>query len=135
MNEAQIPARYFLVLPAAGSGRRMQAGLPKQYLELAGRSLLQHSLERLGALPEIAGIVVALAADDARWPQIHAALPKEVAVKVSTVIGGAERMQSVANALDALQPQANAHDWVLVHDAVRPCVHPADVRKLMQETA
>ncbi|MDY6982100.1 MAG: 2-C-methyl-D-erythritol 4-phosphate cytidylyltransferase, partial [Pseudomonadota bacterium] len=73
--------------------------------------------------------------DDARWPQIHAALPKEVAVKVSTVIGGAERMQSVANALDALQPQANAHDWVLVHDAVRPCVHPADVRKLMHETA
>lgn len=135
MTDAQTPARYFLVLPAAGSGRRMQAELPKQYLELEGRSLLQHSLERLGALPEISGIVVALAADDARWPQVHAALPQIVAAKVSTVTGGAERMQSVANALDALLPKANAYDWVLVHDAVRPCVHPADVRRLMQETA
>lgn len=135
MADAQTPARYFLVLPAAGRGRRMQADVPKQYLQLAGRSLLQHSLERLGALPEIAGIVVALAAADARWPQLHAALPQVVAAKVSTVTGGAERMQSVARALDSLQAQTGAHDWVLVHDAVRPCVHPADVRKLMQETA
>ncbi|MGV3591029.1 MAG: 2-C-methyl-D-erythritol 4-phosphate cytidylyltransferase [Gammaproteobacteria bacterium] len=135
MADTQPSGRYFLVLPAAGSGRRMQAGLPKQYLALAGRSLLQHSLERLGALPEIERIVVALASDDARWPALQAALPQAVASKVSTVTGGAERMQSVANALAALQPHAAANDWVLVHDAVRPCVHPSDVRRLMRETA
>lgn len=135
MADTQSSGRYFLVLPAAGSGRRMQAELPKQYLELAGRSLLQHSLERLGALPEIERIVVALASDDARWTALHAALPQAVASKVSTVTGGAERVQSVANALAGLQPHADANDWVLVHDAVRPCVHPADVRRLMRETA
>jgi 2-C-methyl-D-erythritol 4-phosphate cytidylyltransferase len=113
----------------------MQAELPKQYLDLDGRSLLQHSVERLGALPEIERVVVALAAGDQRWAALHAALPQSVAAKVLTVTGGAERMQSVANALNALQPHASAQDWVLVHDAVRPCVHPADVRKLMQETA
>ncbi|HEY0961191.1 MAG TPA: 2-C-methyl-D-erythritol 4-phosphate cytidylyltransferase [Pseudomonadales bacterium] len=135
MAGTQTPGRYFLVLPAAGSGRRMQAELPKQYLELAGCSLLQHSLERIGALPEIERIVVALAHEDPRWPPLRAALPVAVAAKVSTVTGGAERMQSVANALVALQPHARANDWVLVHDAVRPCVHETDVRKLLHETA
>jgi 2-C-methyl-D-erythritol 4-phosphate cytidylyltransferase len=128
-------ARYFLVLPAAGSGRRMQAEVPKQYLELNGSSLLEHSLERLGALPEIAHIAIALAADDLTWPALAKRLRPEVARKVLVTTGGAERMQSVANALAALRPLAADADWVLVHDAVRPCVHPADVRKLMQELA
>jgi 2-C-methyl-D-erythritol 4-phosphate cytidylyltransferase len=127
--------RYFLVLPAAGSGRRMQAELPKQYLELNGSSLLEHSLERLGTLPEIERIVLALAADDLTWPALAKRLRPELARKVLVTTGGAERMQSVANALAALQPFAAADDWVLVHDAVRPCVHPADVRKLMQALA
>lgn len=131
----QAGPRYFLVLPAAGSGRRMQLDKPKQYLSVAGRPLLQHSLERLGGMPEIARVAVALAADDADWPQLAVNLPQAVAVKVVTATGGEERMQSVINALTMLQPFATEADWVLVHDAVRPCVHPADVRKLMLELA
>jgi 2-C-methyl-D-erythritol 4-phosphate cytidylyltransferase len=113
----------------------MQASTPKQYLAVAGLTLVQHSLERLGALPEINRIVVAVATDDAIWPGIAAQLHPDLANKVLTATGGAERMQSVVNALVALQPFADADDWVLVHDAVRPCVHPDDVRKLMRELA
>lgn len=127
--------RYFLVLPAAGSGRRMQAELPKQYLEVAGKTLLQHTLERLGALPEISRIAVALAPQDSAWPVLAAQLPRAVSAKLLVTAGGAERMQSVANALATLQAHAAPDDWVLVHDAVRPCVRLADVRLLMREMA
>ncbi len=127
--------RYFLVVPAAGSGRRMHADAPKQYLDIAGKTLLQHSLERLGVLPEITRIAVALAADDTTWANVAKRLRPEVAGKLITATGGAERMESVSNALAALRPFAADDDWVLVHDAVRPCVHPADVLKLMQELA
>ena len=111
----------------------MQAEVPKQYLMVAGKSLLQHSLERLGALPEIDRIVVALAAEDSDWPMLLQHLPTNITDKLLLAEGGAERMESVANALSALQPFAADDDWVLVHDAVRPCVHPSDVRKLMRE--
>ncbi len=113
----------------------MQSDVPKQYLTVAGLTLLQHSLERFGALPEISRIAVALAADDREWPALAKQLPPDIANKLVMTTGGAERMQSVANALVALQPMAADDDWVLVHDAVRPCVHPADVRKLMAELA
>ena len=111
----------------------MQAEVPKQYLMVAGKSLLQHSLERLGALPEIDRIVVALAAEDSDWPMLLQHLPTNITDKLLLAEGGAERMESVANALSALQPFAADDDWVLLHDAVRPCVHPSDVRKLMRE--
>lgn len=123
------------MLPAAGSGRRMQAEVPKQYLMVAGKSLLQHTLERLGGLPELSRIVVALAVDDSDWPLLAAHLPASITSKLLMAAGGTERMQSVASALTALQPFAADDDWVLVHDAVRPCVHPSDVRKLMRELA
>ena len=135
MTSARSPNRYFLVLPAAGNGSRMQAELPKQYLRLAGRSLLQHSLERLGSLPEFERISVAIADGDAAWPAVVAALRPELAGRLLTASGGTERARSVHNALAALAPHAEADDWVLVHDAVRPCIHPADVRKLMSELA
>lgn len=113
----------------------MQAETPKQYLPVSGSTLLQHSLERVGGMPEIARIVIALAADDSTWSTLARQLQPELAAKVLVTTGGAERMQSVVKALEALQPYAQGDDWVLVHDAVRPCVHPADVRKLMQELA
>lgn len=127
--------QYFLVLPAAGSGRRMRRDAPKQYLEIAGKTLLQHSLERLGSLPEVTRIAVALAAGDTAWANVAQRLPPELTGKLLTATGGTARMQSVSNALAALRPFAADDDWVLVHDAVRPCVHPADVRKLIQELA
>ncbi|MEY4640273.1 MAG: hypothetical protein RLZZ227_267 [Pseudomonadota bacterium] len=111
----------------------MQAEVPKQYLAVAGKTLLQHSLERLGGLPEISHVVVAIAAGDADWSALAQQLPLTLVSKLLVAEGGSERMQSVSNALALLEPFAAADDWVLVHDAVRPCVQASDARKLMQE--
>ena len=118
---------YWAVVPAAGSGTRMNASLPKQYLPLLGRPLIECTLERLASVPEITGIMVAIAGDDVHWSGIR--LPAHV--EVLTVSGGAERHLSVLNALRALRGRVPDNDWVLVHDAARPCVHPDDIRKLI----
>ena len=119
---------YWAIVPAAGNGSRMGNSQPKQYLPLHGKPILQHTLERLN-LPQIKGIVVCIAANDSVWSTLT--LPQAVI----TVIGGAERCHSVLNGLQALQQQAQPNDWVLVHDAARPCVRPTDIDKLMTQLA
>lgn len=125
------PARYYLVLPAAGSGQRMQAAIPKQYLEIDGTSLLQLTLERLGSMPWFARIVVVLAPDDVRWPEVVARLAPGIRDKLLIAPGGSERYRSVHNALEVLAAFAMPGDWILVHDAVRPCVQASDVALLI----
>ena len=121
--------RYWVVMPAAGAGTRMGAGMPKQYLPLVGRPVLAHALERLAGHPRIAGTVVVLAPDDPRWEGLAlGALPRP-----RRVDGGAERCQSVLNGLDALASEAADDDWVLVHDAARPCVRREDIDRLLAD--
>lgn len=116
------------VIPAAGVGKRFGAGMPKQYLSLAGRSIQQHALDRLSAMPEISQIVVVISVEDT----LAKSLPYTYPERLSFVLGGAERMDSVLAGLRALhQAGADASDWVLVHDVARPLVRPADVRKLL----
>jgi 2-C-methyl-D-erythritol 4-phosphate cytidylyltransferase len=103
---------------------------PKQYLMLQGKTVLQHTLTRLASLP-LAGIVVCVAENDPYW----ATLTLDFAVPILQVPGGAERCHSVLNGLNALALRANSRDWVLVHDAARPCVRVADMQKLMRELA
>ncbi|RKZ34403.1 MAG: 2-C-methyl-D-erythritol 4-phosphate cytidylyltransferase [Gammaproteobacteria bacterium] len=119
--------RYWAVVPAAGVGRRMGAELPKQYLQIGGRCIIEHTLDCLASHPRIAGVVVAVARDDGYWPEVAAGL------SCSPIIaeGGAERCQSVLNALTVLSEHANQDDWVLVHDAVRPCLSHGDIDRLM----
>lgn len=124
-------AGHWLVLAAAGAGRRMGADRPKQYLRLAGRSVLEHSLDRLLALPVVRGAVVVLAADDTGFASLNYASHKPL----WRAEGGAERCRSVLNGLLALDGQAAEDDWVLVHDAARPCVRPADLERLVNELA
>lgn len=119
---------YWALVPAAGIGSRMGSQRPKQYLHLHNKPILQHTLERLN-LPRIAGIVVCVAQDDPYWETLTLPMP------VMRVNGGAERCHSVLNGLQALQQQAQPDDWVLVHDAARPCVRQADLEKLMTELA
>ena len=120
--------RFFIVVPAAGIGQRMQSHCPKQYLTLAGSYLADHTLSRLLAVGSIERLVVALHPDDQQWSQLqHASHPAIV-----TCEGGDTRAASVLAALDCLvQLGAAADDRVLVHDMARPCVRVADIQALM----
>jgi 2-C-methyl-D-erythritol 4-phosphate cytidylyltransferase len=117
--------QYWLTMPAAGSGRRFGATVPKQYLELAGRKVIEHALAPFLADPRCRGIVVALDPGD----HLFGGLPLAREPKVRSVAGGAQRCDSVRNALEAIA--GGDDDWVLVHDAARPCLSRADLDALI----
>lgn len=117
----------YAVVPAAGAGKRMGSLVPKQYLELAGRTVLEHTLWRLASHALIQKVVVSISAGDEYFDDLRARLP----AKVSTALGGAERCLSVLSALHVLAAQARPDDWVMVHDAARPCVPVADLDRLL----
>jgi len=120
---------YWLVIPAAGVGNRMQTDRPKQYLELNGQTVIQQTLSRFETIDCIKGIVVAISETDEYWPSLDIKINKQLIV----VNGGKERCLSVLNALNALATQADENDWVLVHDAARPCVPVKDIKRLIAE--
>ena len=128
MPENRNNTRHWVVVPAAGSGRRMAGSQPKQYLPLAGLPVITHSLVRLHRAVQPSAIVVALRAGDDDWPQIN-----KPDCNIITVEGGDERSDSVLNGLIALADLAAADDWVWVHDAARPCVRIDDMLKLKQQ--
>ena len=115
------------VVPAAGVGRRFAGDRPKQYVALGTRPVIAHVIERLAAVRGIAGIVAAVTPADPWW---HEAA-KGFRMPVATVDGGAERRDSVLNALDYLGDLAADDDFVIVHDAVRPCVKVADIERVV----
>lgn len=121
------PARCWGVVPAAGAGRRMGAELPKQYLSIAGRRIIDHTLERLLDHPRIEGICLALSPEDEYWRDCQFAADP----RIRTVAGGEQRCHSVLNALRELKQLAEDDDWVLVHDAARPCLSPHDLDHLI----
>ncbi len=116
------------VVPAAGRGTRAGGDRPKQYQLLAGKPLIEHTLGRLAAHPQIAGLLVTLAAADPYWPDLRALHGKPILA----VTGGAERSESVLAGLDALPDVVDDADFVLVHDAARPCVRLADIGRLIE---
>lgn len=128
VKDAKTPARYWAVVPAAGLGARMKADVPKQYLPLGGRPVIEHTLHRLGMHDKVSGVMVALAAGDSLWAQLRLGF---VAKRVYTCTGGEARCHSVLAALNALNDKASEQDWVLVHDAARPCVRPGDIDGLI----
>ncbi|HTF95842.1 MAG TPA: 2-C-methyl-D-erythritol 4-phosphate cytidylyltransferase [Cellvibrio sp.] len=119
---------YWVVVPAAGVGSRMGANCPKQYLTLLDKTVLEHTLERLLALPAINNVYLALSSADDFWPQLDCAKNP----KIIRVNGGDERADSVLNSLLALPVEAQNEDWVLVHDAARPCVRTHEIINLME---
>ena len=124
---SQAPA-YWVVVPAAGVGSRMGASFPKQYLSLLGKTVLEHTLERLQSIPVVNNIHLGLAADDHFWPTLGCAKDENII----RVAGGRERADSVLNGLNALPAQAKDTDWVLVHDAARPCIRVQEIVKLIE---
>lgn len=121
--------RFHALVPAAGSGSRLGQGLPKQYLPVAGAPLLQHALATLAAHPAIASVHVVLAPDDGRYDETIAA---GVRNRVRAVrCGGDTRAASVLNGLRAIADGVDADDWILVHDAARPCLTHALLDRLL----
>ena len=117
------------ILPAAGIGHRMGSITPKQYLPVNGVPVIARSLEKLAAVSAIAEIVVVLHPQDCHWPELNLQLD----TPLSTTEGGEQRQQSVLNGLNHLAPRASMDDWVLVHDAARPCVRSSDIETLIQQ--
>ncbi len=117
--------RYWAVVPAAGVGKRMQADRPKQYLPLAGKTVIEQTLCRLLDANVFSAVAVAISAEDPFWPTLEVSQNPSVV----TAPGGKERADSVLSALKILQDKANDSDWVLVHDAARPCLTVADIHQ------
>lgn len=120
--------KVWVVVPAAGVGARMQADRPKQYLPLAGKTVLEHTLACFAGHPAVAGIVVVISAGDPYWPELAIA-----GMPVFTARGGKERADSVLNGLDYLanERQVASETIILVHDAARPCLSRHDLNKLL----
>jgi len=121
---------HYAIVPAAGSGSRFGAEMPKQYLEIDGRPVLYHTLARLCASPTLARVVVVLAPDDSQWRRFDcwATLGERL---LPVFAGGATRAASVLAGLQALAGVAAEDDWALVHDAARPCLDEAALCRLI----
>lgn len=143
MSMAPTPVaagRWWLVLPAAGFGRRMHSETPKQYMTIGGRSILDITLGRFVGLPGLAGVVLVAAGD---IPAEALAANERHGLPILQVAGGATRAESVRNGLVVFRdrfaelapgepPNAGLGEWVMIHDAARPCVRPEDVRGLLE---
>ncbi len=121
--------KYFLVMPAAGSGRRFQGDQPKQYAPLLGRTVIEWALAPFLGDSRCAHGVVVIAEGDASWHRVAARLGGE---RLSATSGGGERSLSVRRGLTALAGRAAPEDWVLVHDAARPCLEAGDLERLLE---
>jgi 2-C-methyl-D-erythritol 4-phosphate cytidylyltransferase len=117
------------VVPAAGVGKRMQSDRPKQYLELAGKTVLEQTLLRLLQAKVFTAIAVAISEEDPYWPELDISKNPDIL----TAPGGKERADSVLSGLRSLRTQAADSDWVLVHDAARPCITSTDIHRLIDQ--
>jgi 2-C-methyl-D-erythritol 4-phosphate cytidylyltransferase len=120
--------KFWAVVPAAGVGKRMNADRPKQYLELVGKTVIEHTLHRLLSADVFAAVTVAISAEDPYWSELEVSVHE----KVITAAGGKERADSVLSALKSIRDLASDNDWVLVHDAARPCITATDIHFLIE---
>lgn len=123
--------KFWAVVPAAGVGKRMQSDRPKQYLELAGKTVIEQTLIRLLGAEVFSAVAVAISVEDPYWPELELSRHPQVL----TAPGGKERADSVLSALKTLQGRADDNDWVLVHDAARPCITSEDIHQLIDTLA
>lgn len=117
-----------VIVPAAGVGSRMKADRPKQYLLLDGKTILEHTIEQLLAFPVIDKVIVAISETDPYFDELPISKDKRV-IRVS---GGLERADSVLSGLVYLK-EHQPSEWVMVHDAARPCIRHSDIEKLITE--
>src|SRR5882672_11672079 len=126
-----MTARFFGLVPAAGSGSRFGAGVLKQYSPLAGKPMLFHAGQRLLAAPQVEIVFVVLAPADTEFRRHDwSAFGERLA---PLYCGGATRRDSVLNGIIAAASLVDPNDWMLVHDAARPCLGEAELRRLIDE--
>jgi 2-C-methyl-D-erythritol 4-phosphate cytidylyltransferase len=124
--------KYWVIVPAAGVGRRFGGQIPKQYHALMGKSIIEHTLAKFWYHPRIEKMVVVIDEQDYFWQQLRL---DAYSNKILTVTGGLERSHSVFAGLQALANHAHAQDFILVHDSVRPCIQAVDIDKLINTVA
>lgn len=129
MTMAETSMRFYALVPAAGRGTRFGADGAKQYLPLAGRPLIYHALATLSKNPTIERVFVVLAEDDSEWDTYDWTEFSKLGI---LRCGGATRARSVLNALDMLSTQIARQDWMLVHDAARPCLDARDLAAMIE---
>lgn len=135
MSHSPVDSHVWVVIPAAGVGSRMGTDIPKQYLRIRSKTILEHTISRFLALDSVAGVLVMVGVDDTHWPGVNERLSKgKGASRITFAYGGSERSDTVAKALDYLVSKIGLDDsqWVMVHDAARPCVRVNDVLKLLE---
>lgn len=125
MNKKQ---NIWVIIPAAGVGRRMGTNTPKQYLLLNEKTVIEHTLDVFNTHDSVSEIIVAVSKEDGYWPSLDLNLSKPL----HKVNGGTERCDSVLNGLKFLEDKAENNDWVLVHDAARPCLRKEDLTLLLE---
>ena len=127
--------KIMALVPAAGTGTRFGDALPKQYLDIAGRPLIFHTLRALSRVSRIEDITVVLSPDDNHW-QNYPADWALLGDRISTArVGGTTRSETIVNGLNAISTRGNMRpsDWVMVHDAARPCIRPELVEQFIDE--
>ena len=130
-----MKSKILALVPAAGTGTRFGDLLPKQYLDIDGHPLIFHTLKALSRVSRIDTITVVLSPDDNHW-QNYLADWLLVGGKLSTaMVGGNSRGQTIANGLNALAVRLSidANDWILVHDAARPCIRAELIEQFIDE--
>jgi 2-C-methyl-D-erythritol 4-phosphate cytidylyltransferase len=135
MDINNISCNIHVIIPAAGIGARMQADRPKQYLNINNnnnnnKTVLEYTIDLFKNKIEFKTITLAIAAHDEYFASLNIQGSAEQPLYI--VQGGAERVASVQSALQHLENIAQPHDWILVHDAARPCLHPDDLQKLLE---
>lgn len=124
MMKNATPVRIVAVVPAAGIGQRMQLSMPKQYLKIGDKTVLEHTILSLLQHPAIERIILILHPQDTFFHTLSLAQHPQI----QTTLGGQERADSVLAGLALL----NDNDWALVHDAARPCLHQQDLNRLIK---
>lgn len=129
MHVTSSEFKCWVIIPAAGMGSRMASDRPKQYMKIHDQTMIEHTIQPFIQLDWIEKIFVAIAEDDHYWHQLSISSHENIEI----ISGGKERIDSVMNALAALQNYADKDDYIFVHDAARPCLHVEDLEKLYAE--
>ena len=126
---SHTPSKFWLIIPAAGIGSRMQMDKPKQYLQIENKTILEHTVACFLDHPAFEEVYVGLSEQDVYFEQCGLNLDSGI----TTYKGGRERADTVLKGLECISDKANPEDWVWVHDAARPCLSKQEIDLLIDE--